>query len=278
MISIQNLEFHYSKKRTLFNGLDLELQRGKIYGLLGNNGAGKSTLLKLLSGSLKPYSGAVEIDEFHSHQRNSALLEKVYLLQEENYLPNITLKQYVSAYSDFYPRFDIEKLKSCIDIFDVPMSSRLTEISFGQRKKFFLSFGMATNVDYLILDEPTNSLDVPSRSQFRKVLTSGFTDSQCVIVSTHNLFDFSHLFDNIIVIDSGRVVFHQDIEDIEKSLLFLPANEVDNDNSIIFSDTRYGEKICVLPNESAIEGSADIEILFKAVIEDAALINSCFNN
>ena len=278
MISINNLDFHYTKKKPLFKGLNLELKRGKIYGLLGKNGAGKSTLLKLICGSLKPKGGIVQINNLESFKRNNALLEEVYLLQEESFLPPISLKQYVDAYKEFYPRFDSEKLKACMEVFDVSLSAKPTEISFGQRKKFFLSFGMATNVDYLILDEPTNSLDIPSRSQFRKALTSGFSETQCIIVSTHNLFDFSHLFDNIIVVDDGQVIFHQDIADIEKRLQFVPTNAIDDNSSIIYSDTRYGEGISVLPNSEANDNSADIEVLFKAVIKDSKSINSCFKN
>jgi len=278
MISINNLEFSYNRNIGLFKDLNLKLEKGKIYGLLGKNGTGKSTLLRLVCGMLKPKAGTVLVNDKPSISRDVELLQRVYLQQEENYLPSISLSEYVSAYRDFYPKFDQEKLESSMQIFEVPMDSKLNEISFGQRKKFFLSFGMATNVDYLLLDEPTNSLDVPSRSQFRKVLTAGFHESQAIIISTHNMFDFGRLFDTIIILDDGQVVFNQDIEAIEQKLSFIKSNTIDDESVVLHKDTRYGEHLSIIPNSDDEPTSVDLEVLFKAVINNSTAINSQFKN
>ena len=278
MISINNLEFSYTKKKPLFQDFNLELEKGKIYGLLGKNGTGKSSLLRLIAGTLRPIAGQVIVEQKSAIERDPVTLQSIFLLQEENYLPSLSLSEYASAYKDFYPKFDNDKLKSSMELFEIPISSKLNEISFGQRKKFFLSFGMATNVDYFLLDEPTNSLDVPSRSQFRKVLTAGFHESQSIIISTHNMFDFGRLFDTVIILDDGQVVFNQDIEAIEQKLSFVMSNTIDDESVVLHKDTRYGEHLSIIPNSDDEPTSVDLEVLFKAVINNPTAINSQFKN
>jgi len=276
MILIDKLNFSYSKKKTLFTDLDLQLKKGRIYGLLGKNGVGKSTLLKLLIGSLKAQSGTVTIDEKLSYERNTRILENCYLLQTDLYQPAISLKQYVKIYSGFYPKFNMEKFMSIIEAFSVPYDTTLKELSVGMRKKFVLSFALATNVDYLFLDEPAASLDIPSRGQLRKILASSHHDSQCVIISTHQLVDFNRLLDDVIILDKGKILFHQEIADIEERLQFANPSEVMGSEQLLYSNAHHGEAFNIYSNKNRQSSPVDIELLFNAVIADHQLIQNQF--
>lgn len=276
MILIDKLNFSYSKKKPIFNELNLQLQKGKIYGLLGRNGVGKSTLLKLIIGSLKAKSGTVTIDDTLSSDRNAHILENCFILQTDLYLPAISLKQYVKIYSGFYPKFDRDKLMNIIEAFAVPFDSKLKELSVGQRKKFILSFALATNVDYLFLDEPAVSLDIPSRGQLRKILAAGHHESQCIIISTHQLVDFNKLLDSVIILEQGKILFHQAIADIEENLQFAHDPEVMDNDQLLYRNTYQGNAVNIYSNNNNIPSSVDIELLFNAVIADHQLIQEQF--
>ncbi len=169
MVHIENLNFSYGKRRALFDQLTLALPSGNIYGLLGMNGAGKSSLLKIIAGLLFPTNGKVEVAGFVPKDRYPDFLSEVYMVSEEFELPGLTINNYVPLYSPFYSRFNHSFFESYIREFKIRRDQKLTSMSYGQKKKFMLAFGLATDCKLLILDEPTNGLDVPSKSQFRKM-------------------------------------------------------------------------------------------------------------
>jgi len=138
MIQIQNLHFQYSKSKSLFKQLNLQMSPGKIYGLLGKNGTGKSTLLKLLMGGLFPIQGTVKVGEYQASDRRPEMLEELYFLPEDMIHPAISIKAYVSAYSGFYPKFDHNKFVELLSLFEVQPDAKLSDLSFGQRKKVMI--------------------------------------------------------------------------------------------------------------------------------------------
>ena len=184
MIHMKDITFHYAKN-PLFSKLDLEIPRGNIYGLLGMNGAGKTTLLKLISGQLFRTEGKAEVMGFDPQQRNPEMLADMFYLPEEFYLQKISMEEFLKIYTPFYPKFNKTELDSYLNIFGIDTSKKLSDLSFGQKKKFLLSFGLASNTSLLILDEPTNGLDIPSKSQFRRIVASALTDDRTFIISTH---------------------------------------------------------------------------------------------
>ena len=177
MINVQNISFKYKGQKALvFDGFSLQLEENRIYGLLGKNGTGKSTLLYLLSGLLRPVSGSVCCDDIATYKRTPEMLSDIFLVTEEFEMPAICLSEYVKLYKPFYPNFSEEILQGCLADFELPADVRLGELSMGQRKKAYIAFAMATNTKYLLMDEPTNGLDIPSKSQFRKVIAQHMTD------------------------------------------------------------------------------------------------------
>jgi len=273
MIQIENLHFSYSKKKALFTELDLQLRPGKIYGLLGKNGTGKSTLLKLIIGGLFPDAGRVQVDQFEARKRTPAMLEDIYFLPEEHDHPAISIEDYVAAYAPFYPRFDASRFQELLSLFEVDNNAHFSNLSFGQKKKALISFGIATGGKYLLLDEPTNGLDIPSKSQFRKALLSGFREDQIIIISTHQVRDLDQLIESVIIVEQGKIIFNQDVFDLEEKLLFTRHLNEENLPDLIYNESTTGGCIHIQPNRTGKPSQVELEVLFNAVIKNRSLIN-----
>lgn len=264
MVNIKGLTFTYGRKQhTLFQDLDCELQPGSIVGLLGKNGAGKTTLLKLMIGLLRPTEGVVSIMGYQPAERQPSLLQDIYFLPEEFYHPSISINQYVKANSGFYPRFDKELLYRLINDFELPEGKSLHQLSYGQKKKFLISFALSTRCRLLILDEPTNGLDIPSKSIFRRVMAGSLNEDQLVIISTHQVRDVENLIDRVLMLEKGRFVMQKNIYDIASKLHFTTASSADAEN-ILYREMVPGGYKVITPQKDG-SSSVDIELLFNAI-------------
>ena len=272
MIDIDNISFQYSKKKKLFRGLTQKFEPGKIYGLLGKNGTGKSTLLKLINGLIFPKEGEIKVDQYVSRHRHPDMLEKIFFLSENYQLPALTMGQFIKAYSPFYKDYSQDQFEKHIETFEVPTDNRLDKLSMGQKKKFIISFGIATNANYLLMDEPTNGLDIPSKSQFRKVIASGMREDQILVISTHQVRDLGNMIESVIVIDDGQIILSQDIFDIGNKLVFQKSLHENNDESALYSEFLGGAYIHIYPNHNNEPSDVELEILFNAIISDKDLI------
>ncbi|GAA3982451.1 ABC transporter ATP-binding protein [Hymenobacter antarcticus] len=267
MVRIRNLHFGYSKKRPLFQNLSLTLERGHIYGLLGKNGAGKSTLLKNIVGLAFPDAGTCEVLGQPAARRLPAVLADVFFLPEEVYVPAVTAAQFVEHTAGFYPRFDYDALARYLSEFEVPAQAVLAALSFGQQKKFMIAFALAANTSLLVLDEPTNGLDIPSKAQFRKLVATALTDERCVIVSTHQVRDLESLIDTVLVLHGQRIVLNADLGDLGERLSFASVAEADG-TALYAEETAVGAQV-IRPNRSGVPGRIDLELLFNALVSEA---------
>ena len=275
MITIQKLNFAYSKKKPLFHDLELNLAPGKIYGLLGKNGTGKSSLLKLLTGLVFPKTGSINIENYKAQSRQPDYLEDVFFLSENYELPAITIEAFAKANGPLYSKFDVLKFKSFVQLFEVDYNSNLEKLSYGQRKKVLISFAIATNARYLFLDEPTNGLDIPSKSQFRKALLSGFKEDQTVIISTHQIRDLNQLIESVIIIENGQIIFNKDVFQLEEKLFFTRSLQEEEEGSM-YSEMMPGGYVHVFPNTTGEISEVELEVLFNAVIKNPSLFNQQF--
>jgi len=277
MINIENLHFAYRKKQPLFSDLRLKLEEGKIYGLLGKNGTGKSTLLKLMIGGLAPNQGKVILNKLSAADRKPALLQDIYYLPEELDLPSLKIDTYLQAYAPFYPKFDYNKFDDLLTVFEVDRHSNMSKLSFGQKKKVSIAFGMASQVKYLLMDEPTNGLDIPSKSQFRKALLKGFKEDQVIIISTHQIRDLNQLIESVIILDEGKIIFHKDTIEIENKLYFSKHLTQEALPDLIYSENGTGGYVHIQPNNEGRSSEVELEILFNAVITQKDLVNQHLN-
>lgn len=272
MVTIQNLNFSYSKSRPLFVGMDLYLKRGHIYGLLGKNGAGKSTLLKNIAGLVYPVSGVVEVLGHRPARREPSLLREISFIPEEFYLPAVRSEQFLKANAGFYPEFDREYFYRLIGEFDIPVQQRLAEMSYGQKKKYIISFGLASNTKIIIMDEPTNGLDIPSKAQFRKIMASAITDDRCVIISTHQVRDLDHLIDAVILLDDHKVALNAPVNLITDKLCFKKTKELPAD--VIYAEEALGGFNTIVANAYGEDSKLDLELLFNAVLQQKGKITN----
>jgi len=263
MIQIKDLNFAYPRQQALFNGLTVHLEPGSITGLLGKNGAGKTSLLKLLTGLLHPQSGELSVLDQNPRKRQVSMLNDVFLVPEEFYFPAISIADYIKAYAPFYPRFDHPMMDRILVEFELRAESNLQKLSHGQKKKFLIAFALATRCRLLVLDEPTNGLDIPSKTLFRKILAGSLDEKQLVVISTHQVKDVENLIDKIIILDNGKVIFQQTIAEISQKVCFISGTSEVVEGAI-YSEAVPGGYRLMMPNGHA-ETEVDIELLFNAI-------------
>ncbi|MBN1626976.1 MAG: ABC transporter ATP-binding protein [Deltaproteobacteria bacterium] len=277
MIDIKNLSFGYKHER-LFSDLSLSLTPGSICGLLGKNGAGKTTLLKLMSGLLFPQQGNISIMGKNPSKRPVDFLQELIFLPEVFDLPPARPEQYRMLYAPFYPRFSVERFSSLMEQFEITDRKKLSEISYGQKKKFLIAFGLATNCRLMLLDEPTNGIDIPSKSQFRKAIASSFEDDRIFIISTHQARDLESLIDPVIILDEGRIIFNRSTEEISYHLKISYQARPPEPEETIFSEKTFEGYAVVTENHEHEDTNIDLETLFNTVINNKPEISRIFRD
>jgi ABC-2 type transport system ATP-binding protein len=278
MIQIKGLNFGYSKKSLLFKNLNLNLSKGHIYGLLGKNGAGKSTLLHNIAGLAYPQSGLCSVNGFDSSARSVNFLKDMYFIPEEIYVPAVTAARFVKDTAGFYPQFNETEFYEYMTEFEVPRESVLDKLSFGQQKKMMIAFGLATNTSLLIMDEPTNGLDIPSKVQFRKIIASALTEDRCMIISTHQVRDLDSLIDSLVILHNREIVVNQELDAIAEKVYFTTLNS-DDTKPVLYQEETMRGKNAIVTNSGNLYSKVDIELLFNAIIgENQPLINILKSN
>lgn len=275
MITIQNLSFGYSAKKMLYKNLNLQLENGSIYGLLGKNGAGKSTLLENITGVLFPSAGKIEVARHNPQKRLPSFLQNIYFIPEEVAVPAVSVSCYVDLYSPFYPNFDKKQFYHFLEEFEVENSQKMSKMSFGQQKKAIIAFGLACNTSVLVMDEPTNGLDIPSKSVFRKLVASAVNEERLYLISTHQVRDLDSLIDQVIIIDESEVLMKASITKIAEKLCFKTVAEI-NENVLYTEDSLKGKTV-VMENISDEDSKINMEHLFNAVIANPARMKEIFS-
>ena len=265
MIEVNHISFKYAgSKHLVFDDFSLTLEENRIYGLLGKNGTGKSTLLYLISGLLRPSCGSVCCDGIATKKREPETLRDIFFVTEEFEMPAIRLSEYVKLYKPFYPNFSDEVLQECLADFELPADVHLNELSMGQRKKAYIAFAMATNTKYLFMDEPTNGLDIPSKSQFRKVIARHMTEERTVVVSTHQVHDVEQMLDHILMLDQRSVLLNASMQEIQEQYTFEYRSPQQMDDSVLYAEpTLQGNAVICRRQEGDAETQVNLELLFN---------------
>ncbi len=238
MLQIKNITYGYNVANNVVENFSLEFTEPGVYGLLGKNGTGKSTLLYLIMGLLRPKHGEITFCGIDTKERKPEALSEMLIVPEEYDLPGITLPKYVKAIKPFYPNFSKDLLVELLEVFDmkntngaeldsegIPMIN-LGALSMGQKKKIYMCIALAARTKLLVMDEPTNGLDIPSKSQFRKVIAKGMRDDQIILISTHQVRDVEQLLDHVTIIDQNAVLVNQAInmeEPLDLEEMFIKA-------------------------------------------------------
>lgn len=211
-MQISNLSFSYGKGHNVIDNLSLSFNESGVYGLLGKNGTGKTTLLFLVMGLLRPKSGSVKVDGINTTERKPEVLREMFLVPEEYDLPRIPLMDYVKALKPLYPNFDETLLAELLQMFELSTTINLGALSMGMKKKAYICIALAARTRYLIMDEPTNGLDILAKGQFREVVGRGRTEGQTIIISTHQVHDVETIVDHVVIIDNHKVMLNTEID------------------------------------------------------------------
>ena len=274
MIEINNLAFSYGTKSVL-DHITMKVERGNIYGLLGENGVGKTTLLTLLSGLKKPQSGTVRVDGRDPFKREPSLLADQFYLPDEVAPVHASAIDFAREHGVFWPGFDLEKFVTILAEFEVDLQQRMDAMSAGQLKKAWISFALACNAKYYYLDEPTNGLDIPSKAQFRKAVTKYTSEESAIVISTHQVRDLENIIDPIIILDNQAVLVNASMAEISEKLYFDYGTELQP--GALYLEQTPGGCIQVYPNTTGEESKVNVEAFFNTVHAHKDLVKSMFN-
>ena len=274
MITIKKLGFSYGEYVVL-KDISMELQEGKIYGLLGENGVGKTTLLTLLAGLKKIGAGSLEVDGQVPFDRKPSFLSNIYYLPDEVPAPRRSAIDFARDNGQYWTNFSAAKFSEIMKVFDTDENQRMDQMSYGQLKKTFISFALACNTKYLFMDEPTNGLDIPSKAQFRKAVSKYTSDDSTLLISTHQARDLEAIIDPIIILDRRDVLLNASLDEVAEKLYFDYSSEADPD--ALYSEMVPGGNIQVVRNTTGAESKVNIEALFNAVLLHKDEIKEMFN-
>lgn len=217
IITINDLHHSYGSKQ-IYQGLNLNIEPGTIFGLLGKNGVGKSTLINLLMGYLKPQKGECKIFGEHANYLSPETRSRIALLYEGfiSY-DSMSIEQVEKFFSSFYPRWQRKHFQNLIDLMDVSMHQPLSSLSFGQKSQVILGLLLAQDADLLILDDYSMGLDAGYRRLFVEYLEDYLRGTdKTVLITTHVMSDLENLVDQIAIVDRTTSVYQSSMSDFNR--------------------------------------------------------------
>ena len=201
----------YLNKKAL-RGVDLEIETGKIVGLLGPNGSGKTTFLKIAAGILHPSKGEILIDGQKPGVYTKAI---VSYLPDNEYLPKwMKVKDSVKYFKDFYNDFDEKKAKELLEFMNLDENSSVKSLSKGMKEKLKLTLVLSRNAKLYILDEPLGGVDPTAREKILNAIVNNFRADSSMIITTHLVNDIERIFDDVAFISDGEIVLKGNAEEL----------------------------------------------------------------
>ena len=272
MIQTNDLNYGYTTYQPVLKKISLQLPEGHIYGLLGKNGVGKSTLLKILTGALLG-EGEYKVGGYDPRERKAEMQQQIRLVPGNEVLFDVTIKQLADVTAPLYPTFDYDLLENALKEFEVPTDKKITLMSLGQQKKALISLSLACNTPYLFMDEPTNGMDIPSKSSFRRIVASSISDNSTVLISTHQVDDLEGLIDYVVILENDGVLLSASLQEIGQKLCFGVAEEGDE---VLYSEQNLRGAWSVMVNKTGEEMPVDIKLLFSAVVKRPEVFKKIF--
>ena len=275
MIEIKDLAFSYGKTPIL-KSITTTLEEGRIYGLLGENGVGKTTLLTLLCGLKKVCSGSITTDGQNPFDRTPTLLQNQFYLPDEVLPIAMKAECFAKERGAFWPDYDHAKFLEIMKEFENDPAKKMNQMSAGQLKKTYISLALACGCKYIFMDEPTNGLDIPSKTQFRSAIMKYTSDDSTIVISTHQVRDLENIIDPIIILDRQDVLLNATVEEITSKLYFDYGTQLHPES--LYSEQLPGGFIQVYPNTTGEDSKINVEALFNAVHKNKELIKGMFSN
>ncbi|MCF6462777.1 ABC transporter ATP-binding protein [Clostridium sp. Cult1] len=213
IVEINSLTKNYFNKRALDN-ISLNIEEGKVVGILGPNGSGKTTLIKILTGLLRQTKGEVLID---GHQIGVYTKSIVSYLPDRNFLYNwMTIKDAFEFYKDFYMDFDQKKFEDLLDFMKLEKSMKITSLSKGMHEKLNLTLVLSRNAKLYILDEPIAGVDPVARDQILDAIINNYNENSSMLITTHLVRDMENIFEDVVFLKDGEIVLTGNAETLRE--------------------------------------------------------------
>jgi len=202
------------KKTEVLKGLDLQLEKGKIYGLIGRNGAGKTTLLSLMAGQNPVTSGEITLDGKKVWE-NQEMMDQICFSRELNPTTNFSIselkvKEYLKMASIYMPNWDKEFAEELLKTFELDANKKLNKLSKGMLSMVTITVALASKAEFTFMDEPVAGVDVVMREQFYRILLDEFAESgRTFVISTHIIEEAADVFEEVIMLDKGKIILKE---------------------------------------------------------------------
>ncbi|MGX4600500.1 ABC transporter ATP-binding protein [Faecalimicrobium sp. JNUCC 81] len=219
---------HNFKEQIVLDNISITFEENKIYGLLGKNGSGKTTLLNIITNQLLSKSGYVEI--LGKNLKDSVeVLDNICIVRErEFYNAEMKVKNIFEMYSYFYPNYDKDLEKQLCDYFNINIKIRYQHLSRGMKSLVSNIIGLCSNAPITIFDEPTIGLDAVNREEFYNILLDNYIKNpKTIIISTHLIDEMENVLENIVLLDKGKIVINDNIENIKEKSYYITGNKDD---------------------------------------------------
>ena len=285
LIDLDQVSFYYQKgRRCVFDGVSLHLESGYIYGVFGKNGAGKSTLFRMLSGTNAVSAGKIRVMGYDPCERSPRFLRDLYLVPEDIAMPAMRLTEFARLSGALYPHYSHEDLTRYMDMFEIDADQRVSTMSLGQRKKAMIACAMAMRTKVLLMDEPTNGLDITSKRVFRSILGEMSHADRIVMISTHQVRELAELINAVLILKGKKFVVSDTVANLSNQYVFGPCDPNDADNPPIYYEQiagihvgicrrKAGESVSTATQSEAENLAAssgiDLELLFAAAVSGA---------
>ncbi len=224
MIEIKNLTYGY-KHTPVLTDFNFNETEPSIIALWGRNGAGKTTLMSLVAGHYKPNEGSIKVLG-ESPYNNLDVLENICYIQENHpFGHNWRVDDLLKYGRYFHPNWDQQFAEHLVQVFELPKNKKITKFSKGMKTAVQIILGLASNAKITVLDEPTNGLDAVKRKQFYDALMESYEENpRLILLSTHHIEEIQPLCETIVVVNDGKVLFHEQMEVMREKGIILSGN------------------------------------------------------
>ncbi len=258
------------KDKTVLDNVNLTIEHGKIYGLIGRNGAGKTTLLSIMSAQNPATDGSVTIGDKKVWENAAALADICFAreLNSGSCLATMQLKKYLKTASLFYRDWDNDMAEKLVKIFELDEKKVISELSKGMMSMVTIIVALASKAAYTFLDEPVAGLDVVAREQFYKLLIDEYSNTgRTFIISTHIIDEASDVFEEVIFLNDKKIMLKENTQELLNRAVYVSGRDDAVDAAVTGMKT-YGTEtlgrqkaVTVLLNEGQhIEANADIDV------------------
>lgn len=271
MIELKRISYSYRKDTFALKNASATIAPG-ISLVIGPNGAGKTTLFRILAGMLLPATGECTFDDVYTSSEQPSLRQRIFYLPDDVLMPQNTINDMARRHSVFYPGFSPDRLGENLEAFDMTGDERISTMSTGQRKKANVAYALSLGVDVLLLDEPANGLDISSQKILNKLIARSISDDGYIIIATHMIHEMRNMFDNVVVLNQGRVILSETTEEILRRWAFIVSDS--RPPHALFGEQNVDGFHSVISNTEGIDSSIDFSLLYSMLCSNPPVFNT----